>query len=109
MTTKHTPEPWSCINEDTQGAQIHAADGTAVALALWVGRKDERPTARIDEVRANADLLAAAPDLLKALRLCITEAGALSMIDPAQHARKRLDHISATARAAIAKAEGATK
>ena len=55
---------------------------------------------------ANARLIAAAPDLLDALRLCITEAGSMSMLDPAQHARKRLDHISATARAAIVRAEG---
>lgn len=66
MTTKHTPAPWT-INKTwgtIEGPQeqeicaIHPADAS--------GRREPRATAR-----ANAALIAAAPDLLEALKAIV--------------------------------------
>jgi hypothetical protein len=56
--------------------------------------------------KANARLIAAAPDLLEALRLCITDQGALGYTRPKEYAQRRLDAITEIARAAIAKTTG---
>jgi hypothetical protein len=58
---------------------------------------------------ANARLIAAAPDLLAALELCITSEGAACFSDMNSHPeymQRRLYAISDLARAAIAKATG---
>lgn len=54
--TRHTPGPWSV---DKKTAHVNATDGKAVCAMLWptVVRSEE-------ETRANADLIARAPDLL---------------------------------------------
>ena len=75
MTPKHTPGPW-----EAEGRDIYGADGFSVAEFDGVfiareadgrlhpsaaGQSIERPD---DEVAANARLIAAAPDLLEALK-----------------------------------------
>jgi len=57
---------------------------------------------------ANARLIAAAPELLAALRECLTEEGAhcLAYGSDAPTLRRRIAAINERARAAIAKAEG---
>jgi hypothetical protein len=59
--TKHTPGPWSTgkWDERTNGRHIDAATCPHIASALYMGG-----TATAD---ANANLIAAAPDLLAAL------------------------------------------
>ena len=63
--TKHTPGPWD-IHESEGRIEIHPADdidGLRVIADLVFG-----DTLSADECRANARLIAAAPDLLEALK-----------------------------------------
>lgn len=58
---KHTPGPWNRIIADgytVRHPQIYSDTGP-VANATWLG------DGRLDELNANARLIAAAPDLLK--------------------------------------------
>ena len=63
MSTKHTPGPWNVLSESAFGRpyQIVAQDGTMITS--W-GSICRRASA---EGRANARLIAAAPELLYAL------------------------------------------
>jgi hypothetical protein len=85
----HTPGPWE--KDD-----------------VWIQSKGDT----IAEVwdNSNAHLIAAAPDLLEALKSLANEAtGFLAMADPTAHGQtnlKCLDRRIEAARAAIAKAEG---
>lgn len=76
MTTKHTPGPW-CLNN---GAIIGNNGGTFVAeeprlqwQATFLKDSNSLPVEKqqqiIAEAKANARLIAAAPELLEALRL----------------------------------------
>lgn len=62
MTTqaKHTSGPWTVGTADLE---IHTADGKNIADAWRWNAEIDEPTAK-----ANANLIAAAPDLLAALR-----------------------------------------
>lgn len=105
---KYTPGPWkSVVLRD--GARIEA-DGSSIA---WIGPDDTRECAdgRIVEVMtkravANANLIAAAPDLLAALRAIAESSGRYDDpehdADPIEHALVMRD----IALGAIAKAEG---
>lgn len=98
---KYTPGPWkSVVLRD--GARIEA-DGSSIA---WIGPDDTRECAdgRIVEVMtkravANANLIAAAPDLLAALKDLVECDCAAYELDATNCAHAR-------ARRAIAKAEG---
>ena len=105
MSTQHTKGPWkfgSSNDDSVYKRNIGGSDGYHVAVAS--SRED-------DEVDANARLIAAAPDLLEALREAeaglefagadkLTEVGGFA---PAPLAALRI------VRAAIAKATGETK
>ena len=89
---KHTPGPWRV--SETRGDKIAIAhdvkDAGAISLNLaWVIARQSW----ISEAEANASLIAAAPDLLEALKLVEKRCGPLSKD-------------GRMARAAIAKAEG---
>ena len=61
---KHTPGPWAHINPDgftVRHPQVYSDTGP-VCNATWLG------DVRIDELRANARLISAAPELLEALQ-----------------------------------------
>jgi hypothetical protein len=99
--SKHTPGPWGFVAL-RNGARIEA-DGRAVA---WIGASDtvEMPSGRIakrvtTEDKANTRLIAAAPDLLEALK---------DVADYLENNRMdtRERNLASAARAAIAKAEG---
>jgi len=87
MSTKHTPGPW----------QVEARRGET-----WVCRADSAVLARVaaaKEIRANARLIAAAPELLealKAVRIELREGGSY----------RKADRCHAIVEAAIAKATG---
>lgn len=67
MTTKHTPGPWSFKTVSTDGASsVKGADGRGVAS---VSGNIRRPA---DEMVANAALIAAAPELLEALKRTVS-------------------------------------
>jgi len=80
---KHTPGPWEVFESHTGPYVIDSAEQAAVCKLEWCL-----------EAKANARLIAAAPELLDALRLVLAHAGALTGAD------------WTAIRAAIAKAEG---
>ena len=90
--SKHTNGPWSRIIADgyiVKHPQIYSDTGP-VANATWLG------DSRLDELNANARLMAAAPDLLDVAEMVL----ALATIDTSPELIK-------AATAAIAKARGA--
>jgi hypothetical protein len=88
MTDKHTPGPWLDYEGEVYAGKYLVAD-------VW-----EHPSGD-DVARANARLIAAAPDMLDALRAIRFEIECLSnhWVGPFKMAVDRVD-------AAIAKAEG---
>lgn len=97
--TKHTPGPWTMHPRFDDGAEVRAIAPVAwCSVASTVGSSGSQS---IDaaEARANARLIAAAPDLLRALeRLERLSGSAMMTDDPAREG----------ARAAVAKAKGVT-
>ena len=115
QATKHTPGPWKVSDKmmtdemicrhDTIGAWVHSCryiEGAGKLLAtaqsnepIGTGYNGGHPqVASRDEMLSNARLIAAAPELLDALRLVLAHDGALTGAD------------WTAIRAAIAKAEG---
>lgn len=96
---KHTPGPWHYRTHDGSIGSIDAADGTAVAQAFQVNpiSVDLTQASRV----ANAKLIAAAPELLEALKE-ITEAFEGRCAD---WENPEFNDCYNKARAAIAKAE----
>lgn len=97
MSTKHTPGPWTMHPRFDDGAEVRA-----LAPVAWCGVASTHGASSsqvIDaaEARANARLIAAAPDLLEACERLLRWAGW-------PHAEKDIE----LARAAIAKAKGVT-
>ncbi len=66
MEAKHTPGPWEPEAGVARGAWIQGSNGNWAALAC--GETDE-------EARANARLIAAAPDLYEALQQALAVHG----------------------------------
>jgi hypothetical protein len=103
MNNKHTPGPW--IYDETWGL-IHDArksaqgphESAAEICAIHAGRTGKR-----DESKANARLIAAAPELLAALQTMVEQAGCY--MDDGEATKEEMNAMDA-ARAAIAKAKG---
>ena len=95
MTTqaKHTPGPWAALMQDPPTIADRRGCRVATSCAL--------PGQSAEEQEANAHLIAAAPDLLEALRLLLEASDGLN------GESEWLDERLNAARAAIAKAEGA--
>ncbi len=92
QATKHPPGPWVWNGKDMPFADIEDARGNVIAGMVYNGGHPQ--VASRDEMLANARLIAAAPELLDALRLVLAHDGALTGAD------------WTAIRAAIAKAEG---
>lgn len=106
MSTQHTPGPWYVGTEfSDQGRHIYAekkvkdSDGDEWNPLIACTDDDERMV----NWQANAQLIAAAPDLLEALRVC---EGNISSLLASNHPKIYGEWL-AVVRAAIAKAEGA--
>lgn len=106
--TQHTPGPWQAVKDQfggTVGAtRIDAANGHAVAYA-----RERGPNGHDGE--ANARLIAAAPELLEALKelaRLVHQNNALQHagIEVSADAWGQMYQVTNEARAAIAKAEG---
>ena len=94
--SRHTPGPWHIINEKT----IIGADSPRQGYVADVNLHRSSDNGEPDGF-ANAALIAAAPELLEALRLI----GCQSVGDDWTY-QQAYEFIKATARKAIAKAEG---
>jgi len=118
--TKHTAGPWVVKNcddvaemIDVEGFGIYAVSDLDQSLAA-----EECPSAicfmneNWGEFQANAHLIAAAPDMLAALRECRSPISGYAVKDAAQalevlsHFLDHIRKVDAIASAAIAKAEG---
>lgn len=92
--SNHTPGPWSVVEHNhTICVQTEAQNKTKYGASRYaaIGGFDRSDPAQLAEARANAYLIAAAPDLLEALQ---------EMVEIAESQ----GHIVKRARAAIAKA-----
>lgn len=107
---KHTPGPWVAQERSNSMIDIHHSFGNVKgAITLSLCRVQSRES-WIDESKANAALIAAAPELLEALKLALK---ALDAIGDEMTVGERytnagqylLDSLN-PARAAIAKATG---
>jgi hypothetical protein len=104
--TQHTPGPWHVLHQYTDrrvfpiGEDNGDGSHTIIAEANALGGTEEN-------WGANARLIAAAPDLLAALKECITDDGALCLAygTDTPTLRRRLAAINSLARSALAKAQ----
>ena len=94
MEAKHTPGPWDNIAD--RGFII--ASNNRVVCQMWSKHEDD-----FDNHEANAALIAAAPDLLSALRQMRSTLG---MIDVSEGDLGDAEEAMRIAATAIAKAEG---
>ena len=96
-THTHPPGPWSV---ETKGSR-HFIDGADELTVAYVDRAGVRERQTYE---ANAQLIAAAPDLLEALKRLIGEHADLGQVDLCGEERDAIEQ----AREALAKAEGRT-
>jgi hypothetical protein len=101
-TQKHTPGPWHYHPLDPvkpESLSLRGPDDEQLAAVyLWDWEPDEMQ----DEARANARLIASAPQLLEALEICYQQLKELT--EEGMH----LDEAMEVSAAAIAMATGAT-
>jgi hypothetical protein len=102
---KHTPRPWSVIaSNETVGNSLRIFAGNR--FVGIVGNSDEEPT----QTESNARLIAAAPDLLEALKLAQSAVAdfhsGMNTTRPSEETCERNERILGSIRAAIDKAEG---
>lgn len=93
MSAKHTPGPWE-VRERDGVLSIHAPGNTCPAQI-------NGDPSYLPEIRLNARLIAAAPDLLEALQAVMASCGA-----EGRYSALELHDAANRARAAIAKATG---
>lgn len=100
--SKHTPGPWRASYGLVLGPR-----GKIVAQAV-TQPGEAGPEAESRRNDANAHLIAAAPDLLDALREIAKGEGGFSL-DQLTHAQNTIEAMKGLARAALAKVEGVTR
>lgn len=104
MTAKHTPGPWTADdNGDIYAKRNGADEQIAEAFALYDPAYPEHAEWG-DEAKANARLIAAAPDLLDALAHLTAEIRSLGLLDVKKRFWLMVYH--AAAEKAIRKATG---
>lgn len=105
-TTEHTPGPWTLRGDYVTDGNDKMVAATSASGAF--AHKDEWVAMNATFMSgANAQLIAAAPDLLEALQECITDDGAYAMgRNDAAALKMRIAAINAAAKIAIAKALG---
>jgi hypothetical protein len=97
IKTTHTPGPWGCVDTSNHAHDYRLTKPNGAPLPLSIVANDH------SEQRANARLIAAAPDLLAALQ---TIMGLVYMTGPRRLADYKIP--LSDARAAIAKATAAS-
>lgn len=105
MKTNHSPGKWvsRCRSMSDGSLVVMTADHSEICQIR--ARGERTWGAQDDTDKANAALIAAAPDLLAALEECITDDPGEACFNTGRKTR-RLQAISDIARAAIAKARG---
>lgn len=106
MTTKYTPAPWFIVNGEHSGIEIRSDSRWGMVEICLVDTGFNEPIE--SEQISNANLIAAAPELLEALKSlceCYCESG--NYLSKEDRHRHRITLIKA--RAAIAKALGETE
>ncbi len=96
----HTPGPWQVWKQDA--CKVQAATGMVI---VDFGIECHRLKRGVNEAKANARLIAAAPELLDALRGCVVKYEDFRDSQPVDMRRPEPDFIK-IARHALAKAEG---
>jgi len=94
----HTPGPWTATGHDGKQCVIIECTWGSVAKVLPVGAQDQET--------ANAQLIAAAPELLAALKFCLTWVETFDRQTGPKSSEGPLFTSINQARAAITKAEG---
>ena len=94
--SKHTPGPWGCVRYSKKRFGLGQRGNGAFFLLQCVDDDTDNPAARAD-----ARLIAAAPDLLEALELCLD--GLITYAPAYMHGIPKHEYIE-KARAAIVKA-----
>jgi hypothetical protein len=104
--TQHTPGPWESFCYGPEGTKIRAGDVAVATLAGHARGDGEAARALV----ADGHLIAAAPELLTALRELVGASEAYASSEPDMPSHRAtchdLDAALEQARAAIAKAEG---
>lgn len=96
---QHTPAPWTAgKNWLAGGASKVTASGKTVAYVPYIKGGNGFAISGTDET--NARLIAAAPDLLKALKNYV------AWLEPVEHGNVTMAELHEAAKAAIAKATG---
>lgn len=101
MKTKHTPGPWAVdinTNHAHEAETVRGADNVRIAATYKIHDQRDDKKAAYFEARANARLIAAAPELLRALEFAKNELH--------YHPATRNSEALEVVRAAIAKATG---
>ena len=121
MSTQHTPGPWS----HSKGGKVVSANGWLLASAWHVAKMPDANDDRLDgeswldararqqperdrieaEMDANARLIAAAPEMLSALRKAVVMLAGVCVHSPELSPHETYEAVSA----AIAKATGAAQ
>jgi hypothetical protein len=108
LMARHSPAPWS-VNRLLESGKVigfHITEGNSGSIDPICEYKANFPTRRTpDELAANSALLAAAPDLLKALHEISKGLGRRDP-DPLKHADNCIEDMKSLALAAIANVEG---
>ena len=102
MSSKHTPGPWT-IKATHSSIEVRPAKGAPICEI--VTHDSAGAVADPAQDRANAVLIAAAPDLLEALKTRL-DYTIHAEGDTLEDCKSRMDTIASITRAAIAKAEG---
>lgn len=100
--SKHTPGPWECeLGHENGDFQINSTGCRWKAIANATANVLGADAVYDDEAQANAKLIAAAPDMLKALNFCV-KAMRIAGVDTVPDGL--CSQAASEARAAIAKA-----
>lgn len=99
MKTQHTPGPWRA-----EGCMVYAGENRVART--WSGTQDGIPT---PTMFADARLIAAAPDLLAALKAALEWLRAARADEPDDWDTSDLDDAIRMGRSAVAKAKGGAK
>jgi exonuclease III len=99
----HTPGPWKAITHEATGG----GDYILILAGSWDIAHNRHSARDWEEEKANSRLIAAAPELLEALKACLEllDANAEPEYDDTSH-EIAISPAREMARAAIAKAEG---